>query len=320
MQVAVLDSLQEELRIVEEFMRAALATDEPRVAALIDDLGEFHGKMLRPAMLMLVARALGEVDDTHRRLAASIELIHTATLIHDDIIDDGDTRRGQPSAHKRFGNSVAVLLGDYFYTHAFDLAAQIGQPAVLARLTAITNTVCRGELHQMCARRDTSLTEDEYFRIIYAKTAALCEVSCAFGALAGTPELQDAAGAYGRCCGLAFQIVDDCLDVVGDAQKIGKTLATDIENGRLTLPFIRLLELSPASERSQLATRLLDVRSTETITALCTLVRERGAIDAAMSTARAYADEACGHALRFPAGPIRQQLLDLASFIIAREF
>jgi octaprenyl-diphosphate synthase len=320
MPMTLFAAVQAELDQIEGIMQQALADDEPRVMALLDNLGEFHGKMLRPAMLLLMARCCGATTPAHLHLAAAVEMIHTATLIHDDIIDDGRTRRGEPTVHRRFGNSVAVLLGDYFYTHAFDLVAGLGQSAWTRQLTAVTNQICRGELHQMCARYDASLDEDEYFRIIEAKTAALCDVSCVFGAAQVTASEQRAAAAFGRACGYAFQIVDDCLDLVGTADKIGKTLATDVENGRFTLPIIRLLAGSPVSERTRLSRQLLAVRSAEDIAAIQTLVRERGAIDAAMTTARAYADEACAHARHLPAGPHRQVLVDLATFIVARDF
>ncbi|HTM18995.1 MAG TPA: polyprenyl synthetase family protein, partial [Kofleriaceae bacterium] len=222
-------------------MAKALASNEPRVNGLIESLGGFHGKMLRPSVVLLMAQAVGEVRREHHRLGAALEMIHTATLIHDDMIDEADTRRGKPTAHVAHGTSIAVLLGDYFYTHAFSLVSDLEQPWVMERLTRTTNVICRGELHQMIARRDVGLSEPEYDRIIYAKTAALTELAGELGALTASREIRSAAAAYGRCCGMAFQIVDDCLDFTGDAQKVGKTLATDIERGRLTLPILRLL-------------------------------------------------------------------------------
>lgn len=305
---------------VEGHMGSVVLSDEPRVQALIDSLGSFHGKMLRPALLLMVAETLGAVSEAHHRLGASLELIHTATLIHDDMIDEAATRRGQPTAHVEHGVCVAVLLGDYLYTHAFDLVSGLREPWVFPRLTRTTNIICSGELHQMLARRDVTLSEAEYGRIIYAKTAALTELAGELGALAGTEAQRAAAKAYGRACGVAFQIVDDCLDLSGDPEKVGKTLTTDIERGRLTLPFIRLLAEAPAAERDQIARRLLDVSGAEAIESMRRLAIERGAVTSALATARQQVVEAKGHLQALPAGSARDRLADLADFIVSRDF
>ncbi|NRA37162.1 MAG: polyprenyl synthetase family protein [Planctomycetes bacterium] len=317
---AVYACIEQDLQAVDVLVQEALVTSEPRVASLLEELGQFHGKMLRPALVMLVARALGSVSEEHIRLSAGLEMIHTATLIHDDMIDDGRTRRGQPTPHVRFGNTTAVLLGDYFYTHAFHIVACMHRPELMQRLSAVTNVICEGELHQMCARRDVALSEEEYNRIIHAKTAALCEVATAFGAMNGTEEQVEAAALYGRYCGMAFQIVDDCLDLSGDPQKVGKTLATDIECGRLTLPFIRILQMADPSEREALGQQLLSVSSAEEIAAVRAMVHERGGIESAIATARDYVQQAHRALDVFPDTPDRQVLADVASFIVEREF
>lgn len=313
--------IEQDLLAVESVMSKALQTDEPRVAALLDELGQFHGKMLRPALVMLVARALGPLADEHIRLGAALEMIHTATLIHDDMIDEGHTRRGQPTPHVRFGNTTAVLLGDYFYTHAFHIVACMQRPDLMRRLSAVTNVICEGELHQMCARRDVALSEEEYNRIIYAKTAALCEVASVFGASKASPEEVQAAAVYGKNCGMAFQIVDDCLDLSGDPQKVGKTLATDIECGRLTLPFILMLAaVEDDAERQRIGEQLVSVTTPEDVAAVRRLVNERGGIQMAVDTARAYVAAAHTALEDFPEGQDRQVLADVASFIVDREF
>lgn len=318
--IAAFAGLQGHFAAVEALMAQALASDEPRVTTLIAELGSFHGKMLRPALVLLVAEAVGGVDERHQRLGAALEMIHTATLIHDDLIDDATTRRGKPTAHVRFGNTSAVLLGDYFYTHAFHLVAAMGHAPVMERLTATTNIVCRGELHQQCAAHDVTLSESEYERIIYAKTAALTELAGELGALDGTPAQRRAAAAYGLACGMAFQIVDDCLDFSGDPQKVGKTLATDIERGRLTLPLIRLLERADPAARPGIERRLTTATTPEEVRAVRTLVAESGAIAAALETARARVRTAQEALLALPASPARERLWSLADFIVARDF
>ena len=315
----VLQDLQPHFDEVQKYMQLALASDEPKVTSLIADLGTFHGKMLRPALVLLVAEAVGKVSSIHHRMGAALELIHTATLIHDDLIDDADVRRGQPTAHVRFNNTTAVLLGDYFYTHAFNLIADLMNPGVTKRLTATTNIICGGELHQQCVARNVQLTEGEYNRIIYAKTAVLCELAGEFGAIEGSVEQQRAAAAYSRAAGMAFQVVDDCLDFSGDPQKVGKTLSTDIERGRLTLPIIRLLE-NAGSKRADYERRLVTVSTPTEVEAIRSLVIESGSVTAALNTARSYVKDAQHQLTAFPEGPYRQRLWNLAEFIVARDF
>ncbi len=318
--IALFAGLSGHLAEVERIMTIALRSDEPRVQVLIDSLGSFHGKMLRPALVLLVAEAVGTVRDNHLRLGAALELLHTATLVHDDMIDESATRRGQPTAHVEHGTSIAVLLGDYFYTHAFSLVSDLTHPWVMDRLTRTTNVVCRGELHQMIARRDVDLTEAEYDRIIYAKTAALTELAGELGAVSGTSEQRAGAAAFGRCIGMAFQIVDDCLDFTGDPQKVGKTLATDIERGRLTLPILRLIAATEPAQRHAVAQELVDATSPAAVAEVRRRVIDGGGIASALGTARHHVTEAKRHLAALPAGPGRDRLGELADFIVARDF
>jgi len=213
-----------------------------------------------------------------------------------------------------------VLLGDFFYTHAFHLVADMGDAWIMRKLTQTTNVICEGELNQMCARRDVTLSEDEYNRIIHAKTAALCETACELGAVEGDERQRAAAAAYGRLCGMAFQIADDCLDLSGDPRKVGKTLSTDIERGRLTLPFLRILATAEGDERRQLGERLLDVRDAEDVDAVRRLVVERGGVESALATARDYVREAQRQLHGLPDNEQRADLHDLAEFIVTRDF
>jgi octaprenyl-diphosphate synthase len=190
---------------------------------------------------------------------------------------------------------------------------------VTKRLTATTNIICRGELHQQCVARDVRLSEVEYNRIIYAKTAVLCELAGELGAVEGSAEQRRAAAAYGKAAGMAFQVVDDCLDFSGDPQKVGKTLSTDIERGRLTLPIIRLLELA-GDRRAAYERQLLTVTNAAEVEAVRSLVLDSGAITAAQRTARGYVDAAQLQLDAFREGPYRQRLWDLAEFIVARDF
>lgn len=317
--IAAFPELDRDLAAVEQAMAEALASGEPRVAALIAGLGRFHGKLLRPALCLLVARALGGVEPRQVRLGAALELIHTATLIHDDLIDDADTRRGRPTAHVRHGNTTAVLLGDFFYTRAFTLVAGLGDIALVARLCAATNAVCEGELHQQMAARDAALDEAEYRRIAYGKTAALTELAGWYGALAGGEAERAAAAAFGRDLGLAFQIVDDCLDLVGDAARLGKAPANDLARGRVTLPIIRALAACPPQERPALAALLLHAEDPAQQAAARRAIAERGGLDSAWATARELAAAAVAHLAALPEGEPRARLVRLAELIVNRD-
>ncbi len=318
--IASIPALAEQLAAVEQAMAVALASREPRVAALVEQLGPFHGKLLRPSLCLLVAETIGTPDNRHHALGAALELIHTATLVHDDLIDDADIRRGRQTAHVSHGNTTAILLGDFMYTRAFSLVAGLGELELVTRLCAATNTVCEGELHQQMAARDADLSEDEYRRIIYGKTAALTELAGFFGALAGDEPMRRAAAAFGRDLGMAFQVVDDCLDIAGDAQKVGKTLATDLERGRVTLPLIRVLAAAEPSERPALEQRLLRAQGRDQVETARRELIERGGLASAQATARDLAATAKTHLQRLPDSPARAQLAELADFVVARDF
>ena len=316
--IAPFAGLAPHLAEVEAWMDRALASGEPRVAGLIRDLGQFHGKMLRPSLLLMMANAVGTADAGHHRLGAALELIHTATLIHDDLIDDADTRRGRTTAHVRYGNTTAVLLGDYFYTHAFDLVAQLGEPEAMRRLTATTNVICEGELHQQVAAGDVRIGEAEYERIIYGKTACLTELAGELGALRGSEDQRRAAARYGRACGMAFQIIDDCLDLAGDAMKVGKTLCTDLERGRMTLPVIRFL--AQAQDRSGAEALLAATSNPVGLAEAREAIIASGALAASATAARAHVRIAVDALTSLPPGDDRDRLAQLAEFIVARDF
>ncbi|GDY13719.1 octaprenyl-diphosphate synthase [Planctomycetota bacterium] len=323
--IDTLAALRPHLAAVEAVMAEALASDEPRVTGLIADLGRFHGKMLRPTLVLLVAECLGGVRPVHHRLGAALELIHAATLIHDDLIDDAEQRRGATVAHLRFGNTTAILLGDYFYTRAFALVARLDESydrevRLLDRLTATTNVICAGELHQQIAARDATVDEAEYRRIIDAKTAVLTALAAEFGAATGTTIQREAAAQFGRGCGIAFQIVDDCLEFNGDPEKVGKSLSTDLERGRVTLPILRAVAAAPPAEQAAVSRRLLSVTDASGVAAARAEVLARGGVASALATARNEIAEAKRHLAALPAGAARDRLENLADFIVARDF
>ncbi len=221
---------------------ATLAPHKSPFGSLIQHLKHYRGKRLRPALLLLTAKACGSITPHHHTLAAAVEMIHTATLVHDDVLDEAELRRHVPTVNSGWGNKVSILLGDMLFTHAFHLTSTVDGRAC-GIIGEATNRVCAGELRQVCERGNLQLTEAEYFTIIEGKTAALTECSGRLGALyAGASEaVAEKLASFGRDLGLAFQITDDLLDLVGDEQTAGKTLGTDLEQQKLTLPVIHCL-------------------------------------------------------------------------------
>ncbi len=221
--------------------------------SLIEHLRHYRGKRLRPALLLLTARAFGKVTTQHHTLAAAVEMIHTATLVHDDVLDEAELRRHIPTVNAGWGNKVSILLGDMLFTHAFHLTSTVDRRACEI-IGEATNRVCAGELRQVTERGNLNLTEADYFAIIDGKTAALTECCGKLGGLyaGASEEAADKLGTFGRNLGLAFQIADDLLDLVGNEDTAGKTLGTDLEQQKLTLPVIHCLNRLPAAEADSL--------------------------------------------------------------------
>jgi octaprenyl-diphosphate synthase len=226
-----------------------LATYRSPFGSLIEHLRHYRGKRLRPALLLLTAKALGKVTPQHHTLAAAVEMIHTATLVHDDVLDEAELRRHIPTVNAGWGNKVSILLGDMLFTHAFHLTSTVDRRACEI-IGEATNRVCAGELRQVAERGNLALTEADYFAIIDGKTAALTECCGRLGALyAGASEdVAAKLGSFGRNLGLAFQIADDLLDLVGNEEMAGKTLGTDLAQQKLTLPVIHCLNRLPVAE------------------------------------------------------------------------
>lgn len=242
-----------DLEQAERLFTSTLAPYHSPVAPLVHHLRHYRGKGLRPALLLLTAKACGGITPAHHALAAAVEMIHTATLVHDDVLDEADTRRHAPTVNAGWGNKVAILLGDMLFTHAFHLTSTVDGRACNL-IGEATNRVCAGELRQVCERGNLYLTEADYFAILDGKTAALTEVCGRLGALyAGAPEATaERLAAFGRNLGVAFQVADDLLDLTGDEAKAGKTLGTDLEQQKLTLPVIHALNRLPPAEADSL--------------------------------------------------------------------
>ena len=245
-----------ELTEVERRLKAELRSDYPFVDELVRYGCLLGGKRLRPALLLLTAKAIGgRVTEEHLTLATVVEMIHTATLVHDDVLDEAQIRRHLATVNARWDNEASVLLGDFLFTHAFYLASTLDSALGCRLIGRATNIVCEGELRQKGSRGNFGLTENEYLEIIEAKTGELTAAACRLGALfaGASDEVVEQLDGFGRDLGIAFQIADDLLDVQGDPHSTGKSLGTDLAKQKPTLPIIRALELAtPADRRSML--------------------------------------------------------------------
>jgi len=251
--------LQPHLAELDSVLRAQLAAFEPEIRELAGYCLDTHGKRLRPALVFFSGwRGAEVISPDLVRAAAIVEMVHLATLVHDDIMDGADLRRGRRTAERAYGTTAAVLMGDVLFAHALNLAAQFPTAEVCAAVSESTCRVCSGEIMQTMRRRTTDLTRADYLRIIDLKTAELFRVSCQLGSsLAGySPAYVEAASAFGRHLGIAYQIYDDLADFFGEEERIGKTLGTDLAAGKLTLPLFLLLDCLPAGERAALAAEI----------------------------------------------------------------
>lgn len=308
------------LRAAERAYDRELASANPYVTDILSHTRRFRGKRLRPMLLLLSAEATGGVRDEHLLLAAVVEMIHTATLVHDDVLDDADLRRHVATVNSRWNNATSVLFGDYLFTHAFHLAASTGTTEACRQIGRATNIVCEGELTQIRQRGNLDLTEEEYLQIVAAKTGELCAVSCRLGALYARADksVVDALDRYGRLLGIAFQIADDVLDMNGTEDETGKTLGSDLAQRKLTLPLIRLL--AGASVASAGRVRELLTAGADCGLELNRLLDESGAVDAARQTAEEFAASAQGCLAPLPRSAGRDLLHELAGFAVRRGF
>jgi octaprenyl-diphosphate synthase len=295
-----------------------LASDLPPVNTLCRHVERYRGKMLRPTMVFLCGQAFGPVGERHVMVAATCEMIHMATLVHDDVLDEAEVRRKGHTVNHLRGNEVAVMLGDYLISNAFHLCSRAGDPALNLRLGEVTNTLCEGELVQLSHREDLSLDERTYFEIVRRKTAVLIGACCELGAqLSGAPA--DAVAAlrrFGEGIGVAFQIQDDLLDLEGREDVVGKSLGRDLEKGKLTLPVI--IHLAQAS--GEVRERTISAIRARDGAALLAELTASGSLVAARSRAVELVAAARAELRHVPAGVSRDALDAAAMAIVHRDF
>jgi octaprenyl-diphosphate synthase len=295
-----------------------LASDLPPVNTLCRHVERYRGKMLRPTMVFLCGQAFGPVGERHVIVAATCEMIHMATLVHDDVLDEAAVRRKGHTVNHLRGNEVAVMLGDYLISNAFHLCSRAGDPALNLRLGEVTNTLCEGELVQLSHREDLSLDERTYFEIVRRKTAVLIGACCELGArLSGAPEESVAAlRRFGEGLGIAFQVQDDLLDLSGREDVVGKSLGRDLEKGKLTLPVIIHLSRGTPVQRER---TIAAIRARDGAALLAELTAA-GALAEARSRAMAMVDAARKELALVPACPARDALDAAALAIVQRDF
>ncbi len=308
-----------ELEAVEARLQSELRSDDPFVDRMAQHAFRLGGKRLRPALLLLAAKAAGKVTADHTVLAVVMEMIHTATLVHDDVLDDAALRRHQPTVNACEGNEASVLTGDFLFSHSFYLASTLGTTYACRLIGQSTSVVCAGEIRQVHSRGNFGLTEAEYLQIIDAKTAELCACCCRLGAhYAGASEsVEDSLARYGRQLGIAFQIADDLLDFWGTEAATGKSLGTDLEKQKPTLPLIRLLSMVSETERAELLEQLEvgNVRRSD----LAGWFERSGALTYCERAARRHAQAARQELAALPASPAKEVLERLTEAAVSRE-
>ena len=279
--------INSELYAVEERIRAQARAFDPAVEGYVAYTLETSGKRLRPALALLAGGATGDIGPSHFDLAVVVELIHAATLVHDDILDGADMRRGQPTASAKWGNALSVLLGDCLFAHALKLGSGFRSSEAMRRIAEAASEVCSGEIIQTQRRFDLKLSVPDYYRIIEMKTGALFAVATELGAFLNeaTPSVIGAMRNFGLRFGTAFQIYDDVLDLAGDEAKAGKTLGSDLRKGKLTLPILHLLQRSEPAEREQICNVIVS-GTDEQIAELVGRAVKSGAVRFAVTAAR----------------------------------
>jgi octaprenyl-diphosphate synthase len=290
---------------------------------LIRTIGEYiigaGGKRMRPVLLLLVAQALGYKGNHHHLMAAAVEFIHTATLLHDDVVDESDLRRGRGTANAVFGNAASVLVGDYLYSRAFEMMVDVDSMRIMQIMSGATTVIAEGEVLQLLNIHDPDVSEARYLQVVRFKTAKLFEAAAEAGAvLAGASSVQqEAAAAYGRHIGTAFQLVDDVLDYNGDVDVLGKNVGDDLREGKPTLPLIRVLEVG-TPEQKQLVREAIEKGEAD-FDAVARAIQETGALEHASRCAVAEAALARQAIELWPDSPARQALIDFCTFAIERD-
>ncbi|MBS7328713.1 MAG: polyprenyl synthetase family protein [Oxalobacter sp.] len=310
-----------DLDAVNAVIREQMHSDIVLIGRIADYIINAGGKRIRPILLLLMAKALGYQGRQHQTLAAVVEFIHTATLLHDDVVDEAGLRRGLPSANALFGNAASVLVGDFLYTRAFQMMVSVNSMPVQQVLADATNLIAEGEVMQLMNARSTDLDEAGYRRVIYAKTAKLFEAACQLGAMTAGASAQQTASAiaYGRALGNAFQLIDDLLDYASDADTMGKQAGNDLKEGKMTLPLIWLMENGGEAQKTAIR-RSIEENDESCFETVFDAVRSSGALDYTYQMAKQEAEVAVKAIAELPDSQYRQSLIELSLFSVERDY
>lgn len=315
----LIEPIADDMRALDVVIRERLDSD----VVLIRTIGEYivsgGGKRMRPALLLLVAKALGYQGSTHHLLAGVVEFIHTATLLHDDVVDDSDMRRGRQTANAVFGNAASVLVGDYLYSRSFEMMVESNSMRAMAILSGATTVIAEGEVLQLLNVHDPDVSLERYLQVVRYKTAKLFEAAAQVGAIVAgaSSEQEQAMAAYGRHLGTAFQLIDDVLDYTGDADSLGKNVGDDLREGKPTLPLIRVMEVG-TPEQAQLIKSAIETGEGD-FDAVAEAIRQTDALAYTRQAAEAEAQLALEALAGIPAGPYQQSLLQLCHFSVTRD-
>lgn len=311
--------ITDDMKAVDAVIRQRLDSDVVLIRTIGDYIVGAGGKRMRPALLLMMAKALGYSGSNHHLLAAVVEFIHTATLLHDDVVDESDMRRGRSTANAVFGNAASVLVGDYLYSRSFEMMVESDSMAVMSVLSGATTVIAEGEVLQLLNVHDPDVSLERYLQVVRYKTAKLFEAAAEVGAIvAGADaQVQQAAATYGRHVGTAFQLIDDVLDYSGDAEALGKNVGDDLREGKPTLPLIRVMEVGSPDQRTliQEAIRTGDAD----FSAVARAIMETKALDYTRDAAIAEAQLAREALSGFPVSVYLESLLEFCSFAINRD-
>lgn len=317
----ITDLIADDMRAVDTVIRDRLQSDVVLIRQVAEYIISSGGKRLRPALLILVAGACGYQGKAHHELAAVVEFIHTATLLHDDVVDDSSMRRGRATANAEFGNPASVLVGDFLYSRAFQMMVSVRSMRVMEVLADATNTIAEGEVLQLLNIHNIEITEEEYLRVVRSKTAKLFEAAGRLGGiLSGVAlELEEALAAYGTHIGTAFQLVDDILDYSGELENTGKNIGDDLAEGKVTLPLIYALRHAAPEHQAVIRKAVSEPTATD-FQPVVAAIRDCGALDYARAKAEAESAVAREMLASVPNSKYRDCLLELATFAVSRNY
>jgi octaprenyl-diphosphate synthase len=312
--------ITQDMREVDQVIARRLDSGVPLIGQVAHYLIAAGGKRLRPALLLLTCGALGYRGEQRFNLAAVVEFIHTATLLHDDVVDDSALRRGHATANETFGNPASVLVGDFLYSRAFQMMVSAQNMRVMQVLADATNIIAEGEVLQLMNMHNAALDEAGYLHVIRSKTAKLFEASAQVGAILSesTPETEAVCARYGQALGTAFQVIDDVLDYTGEAALMGKNLGDDLREGKTTLPLIAAMQRGTASQRELIKTAI-ETGGVAMLDQVVAIVKATGALDVARLAATREAQHAITAARQLPPGPHTDCLIQLASQLLERQ-